>query len=336
MINSFVDNIFILTQSGIKTINNSKDISKIHYDNILYNAFNENTSVVNRKLNEYKIKHGLKLILDTGSIPWYYTENRSYNKTSGFSENTYQLIDNLIHDCGNIVTLSTYANLLPMKDDIRIFSILYPIDFNLYLSSRYSYNELDYQKNYDYLNIQIFSKFNTLKNILDTLELLNNYKTIIARVKILYNFRNLFSPGFLRLKRDFPFFLDFLIQIIRIGSKIDFQLRFLKFNEYYEAIHQNNALIIQQDGGLGAIIDAILNELLIFNNFSSNSLNNKILVNDFNITVFDLVDFQNELYTLNDLESILIKNKQNMLGVIEKSRDFYKDLFSSNNVGSTY
>jgi len=307
-IKPYVKNIFILIKFKIICLDNSQSINDLIYDNILYFPISIGGAITNKIINELNIKHGKKIVLPSDDdIDRFYIGNI-------LSQKNRNLIDHFILDCKNIIGPKSLIDYLQMKDQLNILSYTIPLDYQSITS------EFDL-KNYDYLEMQIFTKPQPIEKTMNVLKIINANQKYIRIIG--------FFPLLTMRKRLPLILLDFYREIRKIKASFVIFWRDRPLKTYYSQLETFNSLFIQRRGGFTAIKYAIANGLLIFGD--SQTPNGKILTNDFGIKVLKLEDFNRDLYNKQDIANILRSNRINLINIIEKSKIFFCNLFSSKN-----
>ncbi len=310
----FARNIFACYKSEIKCITGSKKELYFEYDNIIFCPMIVNNALANNKINELNIKYKKKYIIPTGD-----DIDRAFIIKTLSNEDVAKITD-FILDCKNIVSPSSRVDYFPMKNDVRLLNYTLPTDIELY--SKLKEKKID--KDFSSLDIQIFTKPQHSKKTIKALMLINKKK---------YNIRTLAIFPKLNIKDGVLSILKQLYLILKLqrNKKIGLVLfqNHRKKEIYYPQLNTFNSLYIQRRGGGTSIRYAVMQGLLIFGDLETP--NAKVLKKDYNVKVFDFDKFDLKKYTQKDLERIVDFNKRNLFDSMEKSKNFYRNLFYSNN-----
>jgi len=204
------------------------------------------------------------------------------------------------------------------KKEVNIFNYTLPVDIELF----YKLKEKKIDKDFSSLEMQLFTKPQRSIATNKALKEIHSKKDNISTLGIFPCFRA--KDGPLKIMKQ----LFNLLKIItmnrrRTGIILFFNNR--KKELYYSQLSTFNSLYIQRRGGGGAIKYAVMEGLLLFANLQTT--NAKLFRNTFNLKVLDFKNFDFKKYSQKDLEEISEFNKRNVIKSMQKSIDFWRDLF---------
>lgn len=311
----YVRNIFALIGSKITCLYNFQFINDLIYDNIIYFPISIGIAITNKIINELNIKYGKKLIRTSGDdIDRFYILNLLTRKNR-------KLIDQFILDCRNIISSPTAISYLPFKDQINLLFYTFPVDFNLYDNNELKNFEhkLIIKSDFNNLEMQLFTKPQPLKATIDALKSINKYQKYI---------RTLGLFPILTMDKRIPLLLvKFFRELKKSRASFVFFWRMRPLKTYNSQLETFNSLYIQRRGGITAVKYAILKGLLIFGDPKTH--NYKLLTNDHGINILNLKDFNQGLYNKQNIIDIIHSNRSNMIQIVEKSKIYWYNLFSS-------
>ena len=205
----YAKNIFAYCKSELICILGDKTDINLEYDNIIFLAVYIGNVLVNKKINELKIKYKRKFIIPTDDdIDRFYILKKS-NKKEIF------IIDEFILDCKNIICPSSLVEYMPMKDSINVLPYAFPVDFELYDDSV----EENATKNFSSLEMHLFTKPQRSKDTVKILKIINrriyNFNTVGIFPKLAFEFN---EKLFNKIKECFSK-ISFLIILLRMIIK---------------------------------------------------------------------------------------------------------------------
>ncbi len=210
----FVKNIFVLLVPKIISLNNSQSLMDLTYDNIIYFPISIGTAIANNIINEQTVKYGKKLILPSDDdIDRFYI-------IKTISKKDRVLIDKFIVDCGNII---------PMKDRLNKLEYTIPLDFEIY--SKPNLNE---ERNLDFLEMQVFTKPQSIQSTIDVLKEINKNQNYI---------KNLGLFPVLNVDKKLPLLIiKFLKEIKKSKASFVFFLRDRPLKTFWSQLETFNSL----------------------------------------------------------------------------------------------